>query len=172
MTLITVAQANKIDKLLDILIKNNNTGVVARDLIVPLFCSPDELTYLINTLKSEILHDNDIVFKCDDLRRIKSTGRINKLEFSFDNVILYKNYNTQRFINSGGCSNWLDEQIKEIKKTAKVFEKKEKRDKLDLDLRIAQLNEFSVKKWQFWLTLLIAVAGLVLSFISIILKSS
>ena len=52
-----------------------------------------------------------------------------------------------------------------------IEDKNREREDLELKKLKAELKEFRLKKWQFWLTFGIAVVGLILSIINLITKT-
>ena len=172
MTSITSKQAEIIDSLLDILVENQNLGILAQRLILKLMCSKGELIFLIDKLKLDIRHENNIVIEFEYIQRTQSAGRIIYKENDFDDLMLYKNYNTQKFIDAGGCSNWFSDKIKEFERGVEERENQKKRDELEITKLLKEIEEFKFKQRNYRVTLAIAIITVAIAIITVAINLS
>ena len=151
---ITYEQAIKIDELLEIIIKLSSNEVLRKFRVEKLLNQLDynysELKYYIDQLIINIQYHEQPVIDYDE------SGN----EYTF----ISENFLTKLFIEQGGCVQWRINQLE-------IEDKNREREDLKLKKLKAELKEFRLKKWQFWLTFGIAVVGLILSIINLITKT-
>lgn len=123
--MITIEQANKIDAILALFKKMKN--ITSQEIEKELEIGEDEAEFLIKFLAKEIYFNGDSI--------VNSIYGGKTAPF-----ILYPNYNTFRFIDSGGCEKWLNEQIN-------IQKLRTEKENLELtNLKLAIQNSKSSKK--------------------------
>ncbi|HCE57762.1 MAG TPA: hypothetical protein DER09_08085 [Prolixibacteraceae bacterium] len=123
--MVTIEQANKIDAILALFRKMKN--ITSQEIEKELEIDADEAEFLIKFLANEIYYNGDSI--------VNSIYGGKTAPF-----ILYPNYNTFRFIDSGGCVKWFNEQMNIQKQIA------EKENLEITNLKLAIQNSKSSKK--------------------------
>lgn len=138
-------QAEKIDRILTILVDRNKNGsehsLFPDEISDILKISEKEAADLINNILKEVVLDGNSVVK---------------FETNQFSTAIKINYNTREFINSGGCLAIYSNQVKEAIKR----KKREEQDQQKLDNDIAS---FKITKNQYLWTIGIAIAGFLLA---------
>ncbi len=148
----TLTQAKQIDAILSLLVNDaeiaNFDSNLYREHIYKYFNIPlDEAAFLMKIMFFDIKYNNDNI--------VKSYGD--------DAKTISKNYNTQRFINDGGCVKWFNEQLE-------IERKRQKLEELEKEKLINDIAAFRLTKKQFIITISIAILGLVLSVVGIFIQ--
>lgn len=151
--MINYQQAEKIDELIKAILKLSsdipNKNIRVEKLLDKLNIKYSELEFYVEKLIFEIQYEEHPIIRW--------------IEENNEYMFLSSNYITKQFIESGGAVQWLKNEL--VKK-----QKEEERKTLEEQKLKAEIKEFRLKKWQFWLTFGIAVVGLILSILSLIIK--